>query len=177
MCAHHCTGACGSGSGLFLRPGSPSNAGQRAGPCWEGSCRRGRKAPVNRARFIVRPKQLSQEIRLYQASHGELHPRIVLGRLLVPAETPAHLLLRPPRQLPLESTQPASAPAGGRRLQEPREERAVVASGCRELAPRQAVSRCGEGRGGWRRGGRQSPRGRAWSSSMSRSLRWRSGAP
>lgn len=47
---------------------------------------------------------------LYQVSSSELHPRIGFGRLLVP---PAHLLLQPPQQLPLEGAQPCRGP--GRR--------------------------------------------------------------
>lgn len=42
-----------------------------------------------------------------------MHPRIVFEILLVPAETPAHLVPQPPQQPPLESTQPWSPLAGG----------------------------------------------------------------
>lgn len=108
MGAHCCT----------VLPGSaPSACGAWEGTaptctCRElgGSCRRGRRAPVNHTQFITRPEQLSLEIRLYRVSSSELHPRIVFERLAVP---PAHLLLQPPQQLPLERAQPCRSPSEG----------------------------------------------------------------
>lgn len=85
--------------GRGLHPGAPAESRAVLG----GSCRTGKRAPVNPTQFIIRPEQFSLEIRLYQVSFSQLHPRIVFERLLVPA---AHLLLQPPQQLPLESAQP-----------------------------------------------------------------------
>lgn len=156
------------GPGLLVLPASAPSAGHSPSPCgaWEGTAptwtcrewgsaqrgaqRRGKRAPVNPTQFSIRPEQLSlEEIRLYQVSSSELHPRIGFERLLVPA---AHLLLQPPQQLPLESTQPCRA------LEEMQTQRG--AAGSWHLV---------KGWDCWHRG-RQSPQGWAWSSATSQSL-------